>query len=237
MNILHVSRVDLVVNFHASCDEIPHAKGWLSPIWGMSFCRFTPIVAMNVSGVLCCSGPDPVSSVQPIDGFGAMASLLLSTPTKSKAAQGPVVTDPQPKLRQLSLRVCLHLDPQDTAGTPEKPKRQYKARGTGGTFGGQRPPKAWHLKADFEQRRSAHQSGVQAKKATKSNSYADRAYHKFAKEMLPSETEGPSQYWFQRVAQQWNPRRHRNRVQPWRMEPFPTASLRSEVALCSNQST
>ena len=83
------------------------------------------------------------------------------------------------------MRVCLHLDPQDTAGTPEKPKRQYKARGTGGTFGGQRPPKAWRLKADVEQRRSAHQSEVQAEKATQSDSYAYRAYHKFVKEMLP----------------------------------------------------
>ena len=84
---------------------------------------------------------------------------------------------------------------------------QYKARGTGGTFGGQRPPKAWHLKADFEQRRSAHQSGVQAKKATKSNSYADRAYHKFVKEMLPLETEGSGRDRFQRVVQKWKSQR------------------------------
>ena len=167
----------------------------------------TPIVAMTVSGALCCSGPDPVSSVQPIDGFGAMASRLLSTPTKSKAAQCPVVTDPQPKLRQLSLRVCLHLDPQDTAGTPEKPKRQYKARGTGGTFGGQRPPKKLHLKRDVEQRCSAHQSEVHAKKATKSNSYADRAYHKFVKEMLPLETEGSARDRFRRVVQKWKSQR------------------------------
>ena len=105
------------------------------------------------------------------------------------------------------MSMCLHLDPQDTAGTPEKAKIQYKARGTGGTFGGQRPPKAWHLKADFEQRRSAHQSGAQAKKATKSNSYADRAYHKFVKEMLPLETEGSGRDRFQRVVQKWKSQR------------------------------
>ena len=132
-----------------------------------------------------------------------MASRLLSTPTKSKAAQGPVVTDPQPKLRQISLRACLHLDTPDTPGTPEQTKRQYKARGTGGTFGGQRPPMAWHLKADFEQRRSAHQSEVQVKKATQPNSYAYRAYHKFLKEMLPLETEGSARDRFSRVVQTW----------------------------------
>ena len=119
-----------------------------------------------------------VCSVRP----GAMASRLLSTPTKSKAGQFPVVTDPQPKLRQISLRACLHLDTPDTPGTPEKTKRQYKARGTGGTFGGQRPPKALHLKAAFEKRLNAHQSALQEKKVTKSNSYTDRAYHKFMKE-------------------------------------------------------
>ena len=105
------------------------------------------------------------------------------------------------------MRVCLHLDPQDTAGTPEKPKQQYKARGTGGTFGGQRPPNKLHLKADVEQRRSAHQSEVQAKKATQSNSYADRAYHKFVKEMLPLETEGSGRDRFQRVVQKWKSQR------------------------------
>ena len=105
------------------------------------------------------------------------------------------------------MRVCLHLDPQDTAGTPEKPKRQYKARGTGGTCGGQRPPKAWYLKADVEQRRNAHQSGAQTKKATKSNSYADRAYHKFVKEMLPLETEGSTRDRFRRVVQKWTSQR------------------------------
>ena len=101
----------------------------------------------------------------------------------------------------------MHLDPQDTAGPPEKPKRQYKARGTGGTFGGQRPPKAWHLKADFEQRRNAHQSEVHVKKATKSDSYADRAYHKFVKEMLPLETKGSARDRFRRVVQKWKSQR------------------------------
>ena len=132
-----------------------------------------------------------------------MASRLLSTPTKSKATRGPVVTDPLPKLRQLSLRACLHLDPPGEPSTPQKPKRQYKTRGTGGTFGGQRPPKALHLKATFEQRRHEHQSQLQAKKVKQSNSYDDRAYHKFVKEMLPLETSGSSRERFLRVVQKW----------------------------------
>ena len=102
------------------------------------------------------------------------------------------------------MRVCLHLDPQDTAGTPEKPKRQYKARGTVGTFGGQRPPKAFRLTADFEKRRRAYQAELQKKKDTKSESYAEnRAYHKFMKEMIPLETKGSAQDRFQSAAQQW----------------------------------
>ena len=132
-----------------------------------------------------------------------MASRLFSTPTKSKAIRGPVVTDPQPKLRQLSLRASLHLDPPEELSTPEKPKRQYKTRGTGGTFGGQRPPKALRLQAAFEQRRHEHQSQLQAKKVKQSNSYTDRAYHKFVKEMLPLETSGSSRERFVRVAQKW----------------------------------
>ena len=135
--------------------------------------------------------PDPVSSVQPIEGLGAMASRLFSTPTKSQTTPGPLVTDPQPKLRQLSLGACLRSDPPATPSTPEKPKRQYTARGTGGTFGGKRAPKrSVHARADFEKRREAHQSSLQAKKDTKSKPYADRAYHKFVKEMLPLETDG-----------------------------------------------
>ena len=132
-----------------------------------------------------------------------MASRLLSTPTKSRTAQGLVVTDPQPKLRQLSLRVCFQQDPPETPGTPEKPKRKYKARGTGGTFGGKRPPKKVHARADFEKRRDAHQSSLQAKKDTKSKPYADRAYHKFVKEMLPLETEGSPNARFRKVVQKW----------------------------------
>ena len=132
-----------------------------------------------------------------------MASRLFSTPTKSKATRGPVVTDPQPKLRQLSLRASLHLDPPEEPSTPEKPKRQYKTRGTGGTFGGQRPPKALHLKATFEQRRHEHQSQLQAKKVKQSNSYTDRAYHKFVKEMLLLETEGSARDRFRNVVQKW----------------------------------
>lgn len=133
-----------------------------------------------------------------------MASHSFSTPTKDRTAQRPVVTDPQPMLRQLSLRACLQQDPPETPapGTPEKPKRQYKARGTAGTFGGKRPPKALHLKAAFEEQRGAHLSELKEKKATKSN-YTDRAYHKFVKEMLPLETGGSARDRFRRVAQKW----------------------------------
>ena len=106
------------------------------------------------------------------------------------------------------MRVCLHLDPQDTAGTPEKPKRQYKARGTVGKFGGQRPPKALHLVADFEKRRISHQAELQKKKDTKSKSYAEnRAYHKFRKEMIPLETKGSAQDRFQSAVQKWKSQR------------------------------
>ena len=148
--------------------------------------------------------PDPVSSVQPIEGLGAMASRLFSTPTKSKTTPGPLVTDPQPKLRQLSLRACLR---SATPSTPEKPKRQYTARGTGGTFGGKRPPKKVHARADFEKRRDAHQWSLQAKKdrpkKVDTKPYADRAYHKFVKEMLPLETEGSTRDRFRKVVQKW----------------------------------
>ena len=93
-------------------------------------------------------------------------------------------------------------DPRETPGTPEKPKRQYKARGTAGTFGGKRPPKALHLKAAFEEQRGAHLSELKEKKATRSN-YSDRAYHKFVKEMLPLETDGSARDRFRRVAEKW----------------------------------
>ena len=132
-----------------------------------------------------------------------MASRLLSTPTQSSKQRGPVVTDPQPKMLQLSLRVCFQQDPPETASTPEKPKRKYKARGTGGTFGGKRPPKALHLKDAFEEQRNAHLLELKEKKATKSNSYADRAYHKFMKEMLRLETSGSVQDRFRRVTEKW----------------------------------
>ena len=122
----------------------------LSPIWGMSLHRFTPIHCGNecswcaVLSWLRSVPPGPVSSAQPIAGFSAMASRLFSTPTKSNATRGPVVTDPQPKLRQLSLRASLQVDPPEAPSTPEKLKRQYKARGTSGTFGGKHPPKQSH---------------------------------------------------------------------------------------------
>ena len=106
------------------------------------------------------------------------------------------------------MRVCLHLDPQDTAGTPEKPKRQYKAKGTVCTVGGQRPPQALRLMADFEKRRRAYQAELQKKKDTKSESYAEnRAYHKFMKEMIPLETKGSAQDRFQSAAQKWKSQR------------------------------
>ena len=73
----------------------------------------------------------------------------------------------------------------------------------------------------FEQRRSAHQSGAQAKKAAKSNSYADRAYHKFMKEMLPLETDGSARERFQRVVQKWNSQK----------------TSGQSAAMCRNQST
>ena len=111
-------------------------------------------------------------------------------------------------MKQLSLRVCLHLDPQDTAGTPEEPKRQYKAKGTVGTFGGQRPPKASRLLAEFEKRRRAYQAELHKKNDTKSESYAEnRAYHKFMKKMIPMETEGSARDRFRRVVQKWTSQR------------------------------
>ena len=106
------------------------------------------------------------------------------------------------------MRVCLHLDPQDTAGTPEKPKRQYTARGTIGTFGGQRPPKALHLVAYVEKRRRAYQAELQTEKDTQSESYAEnRAYHKFMNEMIPLETKGSAQDRFQSAVQKWKSQR------------------------------
>ena len=57
--------------------------------------------------------------------------------------------------------------------------------------------------AAFEKRLHAHQSELQEKKATKSNSYTDRAYHKFMQEMLPLETDGATCERFQRMAQKW----------------------------------
>ena len=60
-----------------------------------------------------------------------------------------------------------------------------------------------HGRADFEKRRDAHQSSLQAKKDTKSKPYADRAYHKFVKEMLPLETEGSTRDRFRKVVQKW----------------------------------
>ena len=96
------------------------------------------------------------------------------------------------------------MDPPATPSTPEKPKRQYTARGTGGTFGGKRAPKrSAHARADFEKLREAHQSSLQAKKDTKSKPYADRAYHKFVKKMLPLETEGSTRDRFRKVAEKW----------------------------------
>ena len=143
-----------------------------------------------------------VSSVQPIEGFGAMASHSFSTPTKDRTAQRPVVTDPQPMLRQLSLRAWLQQDPPETPVPPARPKRQYRARGTAGTFRGKRPPKALHRRAAFEKQRAAHLAELNEKKATKSN-YKPSAYHKFVKEMLPLETGGSSRDRFRRVAQKW----------------------------------
>ena len=48
---------------------------------------------------------------------------------------------------------------------------------------------------------------MQAKKDTKSKPYADRAYHKFVKEMLPLETEGSACDRFRRVVQKWKSQR------------------------------
>ena len=106
------------------------------------------------------------------------------------------------------MRVCLHLDHQDTAGTPEKPKRQYKAKGTVGTCVGQRPPTALHLMADVEKRRRSYPAELQKRKGTKSESYAEnRADHTFMKEMIPLETKGSAQDRFQRGAQKWKSQR------------------------------
>ena len=147
----------------------------------MSLQRFTPMVATSAQGVQCPAHRRcPVSSP-------SMASRQFCTFTSSNATRGPVVTDPQPKL--------LQLHPSGAPSTPEKPKRKYTARGTSGTFGGpQRPPKAVRLQAA---------SGSQGKKTQKSNSYADRTYHKFVQEMLPLETSGSSRERFLRVVQKW----------------------------------
>ena len=122
-----------------------------------------------------------------------MASRQFCTFTSSNTTRGPVVTDPQPKL--------LQWDRPGAPSTPEKPTRKYTARGTGGTLGGpQRPPKAARLQAAAES---------QAKKTKKSNSYADRPYHKFMQEMLPLETRtsGSSRERFLSVVQKWKAQR------------------------------
>ena len=118
-----------------------------------------------------------------------------------------MVADLQPKMRQLSLRACLQLEPLDAPSRGLKPKRKYTARGTGGTFGGQRPPKDLRLKVAFEQRRHEHQAEMQAKKTKQSISYEARAYDKFMKEMLPLETSGSSRERFLSVVQKWKAQR------------------------------
>ena len=133
-----------------------------------------------------------------------MASRQFS---KSKASRGPVVTDLQPKMRQLSLRACLQLESPVVTDLQLKPKRKYTARGTGGTFGGQRPPKDLRLKVAFEQRRQEHQAEIQVKKTKESISYEARAYHKFMKEMLPLETSGSSRERFLSVVHKWKAQR------------------------------
>ena len=101
------------------------------------------------------------------------------------------------------MRAYMQLPDNDqTPAPPERRKRQYRTRGTVGTFGGKRPPKTLHRRAAFEEQRGAHLSELKEKKATKSN-YTDRAYHKFVKEMLPLETGGSARDRFRRVAQKW----------------------------------
>ena len=77
-----------------------------------------------------------------------------------------MISDPHPMLRQLSLRERLAPGSHDT---PEKPKRQYKRqykpRGTCGTFSGQRPPKGVHVKAAFEEKRKSHWAHLQEKQS------------------------------------------------------------------------
>jgi len=107
-----------------------------------------------------------------------------------------VFSDPQPMLRQLSLRECLA---PGLRNTPEKPKRQYKPRGTCGTFGGQRPPKRAHLKAAFEDKRMSHEAHLQEK----GKLMKDHAYKKFVKEMLPLETIGSARDRLRCVAEKW----------------------------------
>jgi hypothetical protein len=147
-----------------------------------------------------CGPIQSSSSVQCPEGFSAMASRLLSTPTKSTNTRGPVISDPQPKLRQLSLRDCLHPGTHDT---PEKPKRNYKTRGTCGTFAGNRPPKRQHLMATFEEKRNAHQAELQEKKSMKSKPIKDRNYQQFMKRMLPLETSGSTRDRFRSGVQKW----------------------------------
>ena len=98
--------------------------------------------------------PHPVELQCPVSSRSTFRQWPLdcSSPNKekSKGARGPVISDPQPMLRQLSLRERLAPGSTDA---PEKPKRQYKRqykpRGACGTFSGQRPPEGVHLKAAF----------------------------------------------------------------------------------------
>ena len=138
-----------------------------------------------------------------------MAARLLCTPTKGKNARGPVISDQQPMLQQLSLDACFNPGAQVTPEkrgaqvTPEKRKRQYKPRGTCGTFQGKRPPKRAHLQDEFQRQRDAHQTELAVKKHAKSQLVQDRAYQQFMKKMLPLETEGSGRDRFRRVAEKW----------------------------------
>ena len=111
-----------------------------------------------------------------------------------------MISDQQPKSRQLILADALALG---SGNTPQKPKRQYRPRGACGAFSGNRPPKRLHLKAAFDEKHVAHQVHLQEKVSQKSQGIKDRAYHKFMKEMLPLQTGTSPQDRFRSVAQKW----------------------------------
>lgn len=112
-----------------------------------------------------------------------------------------MVSDQEPKLRQMSLRDCFA---PSSMKTPEKPKRSYKPRGSAGTFGGNRPPKRPHLKDAFMEKRAAHEAALQEKMKERVENIKARTYQQFMKEKLMEPTlGGDGRERMRSVAQLW----------------------------------